>query len=76
MPTPVVYALGILLVLWAVPGRADGVSFVLLTLASHTAQVGAGVAASGRPNTTQCSAVVPDTEGETTLQNHFIDSAG
>jgi hypothetical protein len=77
MSTPVVYALGILLALWAVPGRAGGVSVVLLTLASHTVQVGAGVAALGLLNITQCSALVPATEGKPPRKTTSLtDSAG
>jgi hypothetical protein len=64
MSTPVVCALGILLALWAVSGRTGGASVVLLTLASHTVQLGAGVATLGLPTITRYSALVPNTEGK------------
>lgn len=66
MSTLVVCALGILLALRAVPGWASGVPVVLLTPASHTVQVGAGVAALVLPNTIQYSALVSDTKGKPT----------
>lgn len=73
MSTPVVFALGILLALRAVPGwagRGGGAAVVLLPSALHTVRVGAGVAAlalpdttrrTAPPNTTQRPALVPDT---------------